>query len=325
LVNEAGMFEKRFGRVIPVYMINGFLESGKTEFIQYTLSQDYFQTKGTTLLIVCEEGEVEYDENILKKSRTVMEIIEDEEDFTPDALEALAIRHQAVRVVVEFNGMWNPKEIRLPSGWQIDQQITTIDAGTFGVYFNNMRSIVAEQIRGSELVIVNRCDGIDDLASYKRNIKSINAKTEVVFEDKDGELNVSLAEELPYDLNAEVIKLDDAGYAIWYMDIMDNLERYDGRTIEYIAMVVKPPMLETGYFVPGRMAMTCCADDIAMLGFICKYDGAKDLPEKSFIRINATVHVENRPEYQGMGPVLYANSIATVKKPKNEVIDFSAL
>ena len=42
-------------------MITGFLESGKTEFINYTLAQPYFQAKGTTLLILCEEGEVEYD------------------------------------------------------------------------------------------------------------------------------------------------------------------------------------------------------------------------------------------------------------------------
>ena len=46
----------------PVYVINGFLESGKTEFISFTLAQPYFQIKGKTLLILCEEGENEYDE-----------------------------------------------------------------------------------------------------------------------------------------------------------------------------------------------------------------------------------------------------------------------
>ncbi len=40
----------------PVYIINGFLESGKTEFISYTLSQPYFQTRGTTLLILCRKA-----------------------------------------------------------------------------------------------------------------------------------------------------------------------------------------------------------------------------------------------------------------------------
>ncbi len=58
----------------PVYMINGFLESGKTEFITYTLAQPYFQVRGKTLLILCEEGENEYDEKLLKLSRTELEI-----------------------------------------------------------------------------------------------------------------------------------------------------------------------------------------------------------------------------------------------------------
>ena len=70
----------------PVYIINGFLESGKTEFITYTLSQPYFQIRGKTLLIVCEEGEVEYEEVLLRKSRTVMEVIDEEENFTPENL-----------------------------------------------------------------------------------------------------------------------------------------------------------------------------------------------------------------------------------------------
>ena len=51
----------------PVYVINGFLESGKTEFISFTLAQPYFQVRGKTLLIVCEEGENEYEEALLKK------------------------------------------------------------------------------------------------------------------------------------------------------------------------------------------------------------------------------------------------------------------
>ena len=175
------------------------------------------------------------------------------------------------------------------------------------------------------MIIFNRCDGIDNLANFKRSIKAVNASAEVIFEDSEGEINVSLAEELPYDLNADVIKLDDSGYAIWYIDIMDNLERYDGKTIEFIGNVMKPLSFPAGYFVPGRMAMTCCADDMAFLGFACKYDKASDIPEKEWVKVNATIHLENFEAYQGIGPVLHVNSIATVKEPKNQVIDFSNL
>lgn len=310
---------------ISVYMINGFLESGKTQFIKYTLAQPYFKIKGRTLLIACEEGEEEYDSKLLEESNTVIEFIEDEKDFTPEKLSEMEDRIQPERVVMEFNGMWNSKNITLPSNWSIDQQITLIDAESFPMFYTNMRSLVAEHIRGSEMIIFNRCDNVQDLANFKRNVKGVNAKAEVIFEDSKGEINVSIAEDLPYNLEDEIIVLDDKGYAVWYIDIMDNPERYAGKTIEYIGTVIQPPAFDKEYFVPGRLAMTCCADDMAFLGFACRFVGAKDLPERSWVKVNATIHLEFFEAYQGMGPVLYANNITIVKKPKNPVIDFGNL
>ena len=102
----------------PVYMINGFLESGKTEFIQYTLSQPYFQSNDKTLLIVCEEGEIEYDEEILKKSNTIMELIEEEEDFTSQTLISLEKKHRPSRIIIEYNRFSRRAEnSRSPKHW----------------------------------------------------------------------------------------------------------------------------------------------------------------------------------------------------------------
>ena len=224
----------------PVYVINGFLESGKTEFITYTLSQPYFQIEGRTLLILCEEGENEYDEQLLKLSRTDLELIEDEAEFRPAKLIELEKKHKPERIIIEYNGMWNYKEMKLPWHWKIEQQITTIDASTFPMYFTNMKSLLAEQIRTSELIIFNRCDGVEDLSSYKRNIKAINQKAEIVFEDANGEINEIMEEDLPYDLKAPIIELDNDSYGIWYLDSLDHLERYEGKTIKFTAMVLKP-------------------------------------------------------------------------------------
>ena len=91
---------------VPIYLITGFLESGKTSFLNFTLQQDYFYTEGTTLLILCEEGEVEYDKAVLEMSNTVVEIIEKEEDLTTDRLAAMNILYQPERVIIEYNGMW---------------------------------------------------------------------------------------------------------------------------------------------------------------------------------------------------------------------------
>ncbi len=306
-----------------VYMINGFLESGKTEFITYTLAQPYFQTKGTTLLLLCEEGEVEYDDDLLKKSRTVVELIEKEEDFNPSHLLELEKKYKPERIIVEYNGMWNFKNMKLPWHWKIEQQITTIDGSTFQTYYTNMRSLLAEMIRNSEMIIMNRCDGIQDLSSYKRNLKAVNPRADIIFEDANGEITEIMEEDLPYDLKQEVLQLDDYGYGIWYLDSMDHLERYIGKKVEFTAMVLKPEDFPKGYFVPGRMAMTCCADDMAFLGYPCEYAAADSLAQKEWVKVKANVSKEYREEYQGEGPVLHAVSVEKTKAPKNAVISFT--
>lgn len=309
--------------MIPVYVINGFLDSGKTEFIQYTLSQPYFQSREKTLLLVCEEGEIEYDEDILKKSHTVMEIVDEEEDFTSQKLIALEKKYRPSRIIVEYNGMWNVKNMKMPWHWKVEQQITCIDGSTFSTYFTNMKSLLAEMLRKSEMIIMNRCDDVlEELPSYKRNIKAINQRAEIIFEDKNGEVNATLEEDLPFDVNADVIALDDMGYGIWYLDVLDNMERYRGKTIEFLAMVLKPSKMQEGYFVPGRMAMTCCADDMAFLGYACKYAGAAMLKDKEWIKVRARVNIEYFSDYGKEGPVLEALSVVKTKAPKDEVISF---
>ena len=306
----------------PVYIINGFLESGKTEFISFTLAQPYFQIKGNTLLILCEEGENELDPKLLKKSRTVVELIEDEEDLTPAFMSQLEKKHKADRIIIEYNGMWNFKELKLPWYWKVEQQITMIDGSTFPMYYTNMRSLLVEMIRKSEMIIFNRCDGIEDLNTYKRNIKAVNPTADVIFEDANGEIDEIFEEDLPYDLNQETIVLDNQGYGIWYLDSMDHLERYIGKKIQFVAMVLKPEKFPEGYFVPGRMAMTCCADDMAFLGYACEFAGAGALKQKEWVKVTATVTREYWEDYKGEGPMLHAISVEKTKAPKEEVINF---
>ena len=308
----------------PVYVINGFLESGKTEFIRFTLAQPYFQIKGKTLLLLCEEGETEYEEELLKKSRTEIERIEEEADFTPEHLTELEKKHRPERIIIEYNGMWNYKNARLPWYWKIEQQITTIDGSSFSMYYTNMRSLLAEMIRGSEMIIFNRCDTVrEQLNSFKRNIKAVNAQADVIFEDSNGEIDEIFEVDLPYDLKQEIIVLDNEGYGIWYLDSMDHLERYVGKKLQFVAMVLKPENFPAGYFVPGRMAMTCCADDMAFLGYACEYAGAGALKQKEWVKVTAVVAKEYWEDYKGEGPVLHALRVEKTRAPKDEVISFT--
>lgn len=308
--------------MIPVYVINGFLESGKTEFITYTMSQSYFDIEGKTLIIVCEEGEIAYGDSLRVRTNSVVEFIDEEEDFCPKHLIEFEKKHRPKRIIIEYNGMWNYKNVKLPWHWSVQQQVTTIDASTFQTYYTNMKSLLAEMLRKSEMIIFNRCDGLSNLGSYKRNVKAINPKAQIVFEDENGEVNAIMEEDLPYDINAPIIHLENLGYGIWYLDALENLDRYIGKTVQFKACVLKPETFPSEYFVPGRMAMTCCADDMAFLGFVCKYEQADTLVTKAWVRVTAIVKKEYWADYGGEGPMLHAVEVTPTSVPEEEIISF---
>lgn len=297
-------------RECQVFIIYGFLESGKTQFINFTTSQDYFQMDETTLIVVCEEGMEEYDEKQLALDNTVVEYIEDFSDFTLEKLNELDEKHKPERVLIEYNGMWDCKNIVLPDNWVVRQQITMADAVTFDTYFANMKSLFADMIRNSELLIMNRCHDVEKLKGYKRNIMAINTNIEVVFEDEEGEVELPVSEEdLPYDLNAEIVEIKEDHYGIFYLDLWENTERYVDKTFHFTAMVMKEPGLPKNFFVAGRPAMTCCEDDIVFMGLICKSREAKNLENRDTVDIVTKVVNEYRVDYNGYGPVLYAQNV----------------
>lgn len=312
---------------IPVYVINGFLESGKSSFFAYTLGQPYFQTRGRTLLILCEEGEVEFSEPLLRQTRTDKVVIDDVSGFTPAALMALNAKYHPERILVEWNGMWNFQEFKLPHAMMLEQQITCIDASTFGMFFQNlgMRSLLFNELKNSELVMFNRCDNIPEetLVKYKRNVQAICPEADLIFEDAQGEVDMTTEEDLPFDINQDVIDLQGMNYGIWYLDAMEHPDRYAGKKIRYQGLVAVPDGFPKGYFVPGRMAMTCCAQDMQFLGYACQYDKSEDLKEKDWVTVTADVEKENFAPYEGDGIVLHALSVEPAKQPADPVINFA--
>lgn len=307
--------------ITPLFLINGFLEAGKTAFLAYTMSQDYFQTEGKTLLIVCEEGDTEYDEELLKSTRTSVVYADSIGEITPERLTELELLYNPERVLIEWNGMWNQDDLKIPQDWMIYQQITIIDMSTFDLYAKNMKPLLAAMVRNTELIICNRCDGIEDLEKYKRMLKSMNTRCDIVFEDENGEINELSEEDLPYDLNAEVIEIEPEAYGIWYIDCMDKPERYVGKTVEFTAMVLKSPEFPKNYFVPGRMAMTCCADDMTFLGYVCKAREARNLETGQWVKVRAKVALEYWQDYEGEGPVLYAEEVVLTEAVE-DVVEF---
>ena len=311
---------------VPIYLVTGFLESGKTTFLDFTLQQEYFAIDGKTLLILCEEGEEEYDMDKLKLTNTVVEVIEDEEDLTPQRLAAMDIIHQPERVVIEYNGMWlvsNFEKMQLPKGWGVEQQITCVDGSTFQMYMANMKSLFMDMIRNTDMVVFNRCKEGDPLPAYRRGIKVANQSAEVIFEDEEGEMTDIFADQMPFDLDAEIVDIPPEDYGIWFVDAMDHPDRYVGKTLRFKARARRPRGMGSKFFIPGRTAMTCCADDTSFLGYICKSAYAPKLKPGEWVEVTAKVAFENRSEYQGEGIVLYAENVTPCEPLADEMVYFN--
>ncbi len=307
--------------VMPLFLINGFLEAGKTQFLQFTMEQEYFQAEGKTLLIVCEEGDTEFDPDLLSRTRTSVVYVDSLEEITPARLEELELLYNPERVLMEWNGMWNQDELKLPKDWTIYQQVTIIDGSTFDLYVKNMKPLLGAMVRGSELIICNRCDDVEDLEGYRRTLLAMNNQAEIVFEDGEGEITEISEADLPYDMSADVIEIKPEAYGIWYIDCMDKPDRYRGKVVEFTGMVLKSPNFPKNYFVPGRMAMTCCEADMTFLGYVCKAREARLLETKQWVKVRARIEYEEWQDYGGVGPVLYADFVEQTE-PIKEIVQF---
>lgn len=311
---------------VPVYFFSGFMDSGKTSLIRNTLIENDFGEGARTLLIACEDGEVEYEKEELKKANVKLVMLEKEEDFTEDTLRALDIEQAPDQVFVEYNGTWEMAsflDLELPKDWVLVQSLATVDASTFEMFLANMRTMMMEQLFAADVVIFNRCDDTTPKGKFRRNVKARNPKAQIVYERSDGTIDNNDMEELPFDISQDKIEISDMDYGIWYLDAQDNPKKYDGKKISFQALVYRPEKLKKGIFVPGRFAMTCCEDDITFIGFKCKSDKASEIPHKSWIQITAEVKVEFAKEYRGKGPVLYAVDIKPTEPPKEELVYFN--
>ena len=309
---------------IPLYLITGFLDSGKTTLLGDTLNMDYFNDGQRTVLILCEDGEEEYDQDFLSKRNCRLLPIEDKEQLTSEFMLEVDRRYQPERVLIEFNGMWpmdTLRELKLPRTWGLYQAIHVIDATTFEMYRSNMQSMIIDQVSEADMVLFNRCTPDMPMSGWKRSIRAVNKMCEIVFEDIRGE-ELEVEDVLPYSLDQDHITLEDEDYGIWYIDIQEHPERYIGKTISFKAQAMTGMKLPKGTFVPGRNAMTCCADDIRFFGFLCKYDKSRSLKKGEWISLTADIRWEDAPVYDGEGVVLYAKQVEKAEAPEEDLVYF---
>lgn len=186
---------------IPVYVFMGFLDSGKTTFVKETLLDREFTGGAKTLLLVCEDGEEEYDEKDLKKKNIFLEFIEEDQLNTEHLLD-LQDKYQPEQVMIEYNGMWKLDkifDIRVPKGWTVVQVLSFVNAETYDVYQQNMKATMMDQVNSADMVVFNRCDENSKRAEWRRGIKAVNRRAQIIFEMKDGSIapDVNDEEDLP--------------------------------------------------------------------------------------------------------------------------------
>lgn len=303
---------------IPVYAFTGFLDSGKTKFIQETLEDPRFNAGERTLVLIFEEGEEEYDLSTYPKKNVYLEVL-DQQTVTTEELKALQKKYKAERVVAELNGMQQVGDLymRFPDSWAIAQEVMFADATTFMTYNANMRNLVMDKLMGAQMVVFNRMAPGQDVMPFHKLARAANRRIDILYDYTDGTTKFDEIEDpLPFDINAPVIEIKDEDYALWYRDVSEEPQKYDGKTVHFKGQVAMLRRDKNGMFAPGRFVMTCCVEDIQFCGIPCRYAGARSLESRSWVWVTAKIGAEKHPLYKGdVGPVLTAISVETGAEP----------
>ena len=310
---------------IPVYAFTGFLDSGKTKFIQETLEDERFNAGERTLLLVFEEGEEEFDFSTYPHQNVFLEVL-DQETVTEKDFKALMKKHRPERIVAELNGMQLVGDLyaRFPAEWVIAQEVMFADSTTFMAYNANMRNLVMDKLTGAQMVVFNRLPLNADVMPFHKLARAASRRVDIMYEFTDGSTRFDDIEDpLPFDINAPVIEVEDDDYALWFRDVTEEPEKYQGKTVRFKAQVAMLRRDKNGMFAPGRFVMTCCVDDIQFCGLPCKWADAAKLKSRSWVMVEAKISAEKHRLYKGdLGPVLTAISVTDAAPAVEDVCTF---
>ncbi len=311
---------------LPVYLITGFLEGGKTRFIQEMLSDSQFNTGEKTLLLVCEEGIEEYDPAAFAAPNVRFVSVDSEKELTRAFIDRQLKLHRYDRIVVEYNGMWNPATLydALPDNAFINDQIMVVDSTTFENYNANMRQQSVFMITDAEYILFNRCTEKTDIGRLHKIVRANNRRCGISYEYTDGHTEDDTFEDpLPFDVNAPVIVIEDRDYALFYRDLSENMKNYNGKTVKFKGVAATDRSLPAGNFIIGRHVMTCCAADITYMGLAARTPVIlQQIKDYDWFVIEAKISIERNPIYRAPGPVLVVKSLSRTTQPDEPVATF---
>lgn len=301
---------------LPVYLFTGFLEAGKTKYIQETLEDPEFCTGEPTLLLVCEEGIEEYHPERFAAAGVEIRVIDELDELTEDRVAALARETQARRVIVEYNGMWPLAALdqAMPMEWPIYQEFCFADAATFLNYNRNMHPMVRDKLSNCELVVFNRWQPDYDKLAFHQLVRALNRRCDIIYEDVNHEAEIDDIEDpLPFDLEAPVVEIKDEDYALFYRDLAEETVKYRGKTVRFCGQIRHDSRLKGNMLICGRQVMTCCVEDIRFAGLFLQGLTPKRTREGEWLDITARIDLA-RGRQEGL-PVPVLKLISAKKRP----------
>lgn len=309
--------------VTPVFVVTGFLDSGKTTMIKETLMEQEWIEPGLTLLLLCEEGEEEYPKEYLDEKDMVLLKIDDIEQLNPTFFKNCEKNYHPAQIVIEYNGMWKLEDlltIKYPRSFELQGVYSTVDGTTLDMYLMNMRNMLMEQLTESELIVVNRCAPGVDRSGFRRALKVQNPMAQLIFEGLDGKIIEPSEEDLPYDVKGDKIVIDDMDFGVWYVDAYDHPELYLHKEIEFKAQTFRPKGMKDNMFVPVRQIMTCCAADVRYYGYPCKAEKKIEITKRAWVRVRVRFEYESLAAFGSKQPVLYLIDMEPADQPEEDVV-----
>ena len=313
---------KKLPEETPVYLFMGFLESGKTKFIQETLEDKRFYAGEKTLLLI-----TEYDPSKFAVKDVTMKIVSKEE-MTVDNLTKWQLESDSDRVMVEYNGMWTIDTLfeAMPEGWFLTQVMAFFDSSTFVSYNANMRQLTFDKLKNTQMAVFNRFPDNDDGTlrdELHKIVRAVTRQADIVYEHANGKAEYDdTVDPRPYDMNAPVIEISDRDYALFYRDLSENMDAYIGKTVRFKGLVVSDKRLPANSIVIGRHIMTCCEADIQYSGLACVLKTPVALKTRDWAEVTAKIVYEKHTVYKGKGPVLTAEEIKKCDPPAEQLATF---
>lgn len=309
--------------MVPVFICTGFLDSGKTTLVKETLMKQDWIEDGRTLLLACEEGEIEYSREYLMENNIALVKVEEFEQLNLAFFRNCEKMYRPEQIIIEYNGMWKLEDllqVRFPRNWELEGIYSTVDGSTLDMYMKNMRSLLMDQLKESSLIVINRCPEALNRANIRRSLKIQNPSAQLIFEAPDGTIIPPSAEDLPYDVSGDTVVIEDDDFGVWFVDAVEHPEYYDHKIVEFKAQTIQPKQIPDNMFVPVRKIMTCCADDVGLYGFPCRMKELIKIEKMQWVKIRARVVYPEIPDDPEVQPALFLVDIEKTVAPENEIV-----